>query len=502
MPAFVKNSLVTSLVLLVLALVVGSVPGQENKDRSKPERKAKAAAARRGASKDAKNRATGKAAPARDPELQQYGIYAKSAPVAGPAKAIATSLPLELKKGDRIALIGNTLLDRAQHFGHLEALLHSHFPKHELVVRNLSWSADTVDLQPRPANFANLDQHLTHEKVDVIIAAFGFNESFAGKDGLADFQKALTAFLTGLKTKAYNGKSAPRVLLISPIANENVEAVAAADLNNERIQLYVDAMKNVAAKQQVGFVNVSKPLQQAMASPGTDLTINGCHLTEEGYATFGVKFFTQAYGISEADARKYLANSESLRAAITDRNRQFNRRYRPVNTFYYTGDRNKSYGYLDFLPAMRNFDVMTSNRDRQIWDIAQGKKASAKVDDSNVPPLPETTESRGANRWISAADELKEFTVDPRFEVNLVAGEEEFPDIAAPIQMRWDCGSVAQRRTRTFTPATNRTTRSSSLKTQTATAKRISRRSSPTICTFRCHSNSATEAFTFRNSRT
>ncbi|MFT4555669.1 MAG: putative heme-binding domain-containing protein [Planctomycetaceae bacterium] len=433
-----KPIIAALLVGLTLSFVVGSLLGQENKDRAKPERKAKAAAARRRASKDAKNLVTGKATPARDPELQQYGIYAKSAPIAGPAKAIATSLPLELKKGDRIALIGNTLLDRAQHFGHFEALLHSHFPKHELVVRNLSWSADTVDLQPRPANFANLDQHLTHEKVDVIIAAFGFNESFAGKDGLADFKKALTAFLTGLKTKAYNGKSAPRILLISPIANENVTAVAAADLNNEQIQIYVDAMKNVAAKQQVGFVDVFKPLQPAMASPGTDLTINGCHLTEEGYATFGVKLFTQAFGVDEATAREYLSNSDELRAAITDRNRQFTRRYRPVNTFYYTGDRNKSYGYLDFLPAMRNFDVMTSNRDRQVWDIAEGKKAAAKVDDSNVPPLPETTESRGANRWISAADELKEFTVDPRFEVNLFAGEEEFPDIAAPIQMRWD----------------------------------------------------------------
>ena len=39
---------------------------------------------------------------------------------------------------------------------------------------------------------------------------------------------------------------------------------------------------------------------------------------------------------------------------------------------------------------------------------------------------------------MSATDEQKAFQVDPRFEVTLFAGEEEFPDIAAPIQMRWD----------------------------------------------------------------
>ena len=75
---------------------------------------------------------------------------------------------------------------------------------------------------------------------------------------------------------------------------------------------------------------------------------------------------------------------EAVRAAVIEKNKQFFRRYRPVNTFYYTGGRNRSYGYLDFLPAMRNFDIMVQNRDRRIWDLAQGKAVPAKIDDSNV----------------------------------------------------------------------------------------------------------------------
>ena len=115
---------------------------------------------------------------------------------------------------------------------------------------------------------------------------------------------------------------------------------------------------------------------------------------------------------------------------------QYFRRYRPVNSFYYTGGRNGSYGYLDFLPAMRNFDIMVGNRDQWIWGIAQGIKIERS--DANVPPLPETKASRGANEWMTAAEELKAFDIDPRFEVNLFAGEEQFPEIACPIQMRWD----------------------------------------------------------------
>ena len=64
---------------------------------------------------------------------------------------------------------------------------------------------------------------------------------------------------------------------------------------------------------------------------------------------------------------------------------------------------------------------MTANRDMRIWDIAAGKQVRITIDDSNVPSLPKTTQSRGANRLLSPRDELKEFEIDPRFDVNLFA---------------------------------------------------------------------------------
>jgi putative heme-binding domain-containing protein len=81
---------------------------------------------------------------------------------------------------------------------------------------------------------------------------------------------------------------------------------------------------------------------------------------------------------------------------------------------------------------------MVANRDQQLWNLANSAQTTSAIDDSNVPPLPKAADSRGANEWLSASEELKAFQVDPRFEVNLFAGEEQFPDIAAPIQMRWD----------------------------------------------------------------
>ena len=427
--------------LVVFLFVIGSVRAESSQPTAAQQKQAtgnnasnkKPARIPRGQNpRDARNQQTGKRDPVEDPDFQQYGIYAKTAPRAKTVEARPTILPLKVNKGDRIALVGNTLIERSQFFGHFETLLHQKYPEHNLVIRNLAWSADTPDIQPRPDNFADQDQHLTHDKIDIVFAGYGFNESFSGEDGLPAFKKSLTEYVQSLKTKAFNGEHAPQVVLVSPTANEDIEGVSAGALNNENIKLYVDAMRQVAQEQQVGFANVFDDTLLAMNPDDSDLTLNGSHLLESGYELFARSLYRTVFN---EDAS---AINEELRQVIIDKNRQYFRRYRPLNTFYYTGGRNKTYGYLDFLPAMKNFEIMTDNRDQVAWNLARNPTKKAVVDDSSLPPLPQTKESRGANRWITAAEELSEFKIDPRFDVNLFAGEEEFPDIAAPVQIRWD----------------------------------------------------------------
>ncbi|MFL2484533.1 MAG: PVC-type heme-binding CxxCH protein [Verrucomicrobiales bacterium] len=359
-------------------------------------------------------------------EFNEFGLYSDKSKKPNETSPVITNLPLKIKKGARIAYVGNTLLDRSQHFGHFESFLQRYLPTHNLVIRNFSWSADEVDIQPRPDNFASTDQHLLNHKTDIIFAAFGFNESFAGKEKIPDFKSRLKKYIQHTKTRSYNGKKGPKIILISPTPNQNLENTPAADLNNERLLLYTSAMREVAKSEQIGFVDVFSTVYP------NESTINGVHLNEEGYRAFGSALFKGIFNESPEPI------NEELRLAVVEKNKQFFRRYRPLNTFYYTGGRKGRYGYLDFLPAMKNFEIMANNRDQSIWSIAQGKETKLKIDDSNVPDLPETSQSRGGNKWMSAEDELKSFKIDPRFEVNCFASEEDFPDIACPIQIRWD----------------------------------------------------------------
>lgn len=383
---------------------------------------------------DAKNTSTEEAAPFEDPELEQFAVYEQSAPLPETVDRVETSLPLELRQGDRIAFVGGTLFDRMNDFGYFETGVQQSFPGLQLEFRNLAWSADEVDLQPRPDNFGTLDQHLNYYDADVIIAAFGYNESFAGPEGLPAFKDKLRTYVQKITTSAYNDQSAPQLVLVTPVANEDIDNVAAATRNNANIKAYAQAIEDVAEEQGVASVDLYTPTQKAFADPNNDHTFNGAHLLDVGYRLVADSLFEDLFNQAPEEPR------EDIRQVVLDKNEQFRYRYRPVNTFYYTGGRNEQYGYLDFLPAMRNFDIMVANRDRKIWDMASSEPATTPVtiDDSNVPPLPRTKQSRGANEWLSPEEELKAFQVDPRFEVNLFASEEEFPDIAAPIQMRWD----------------------------------------------------------------
>ena len=153
-------------------------------------------------------------------------------------------------------------------------------------------------------NFADLRQHLKHERADVILAAFGFNESFAGPTGLDSFEQSLRSYIEDLRTSAFNGETAPAIVLLSPIASENIQGVAAADMNNANLAAYAEIMQRVAEDLEIGFIDVFQPSRIAMQSPGNDLTINGVHLNESGYVFFAQQVYRGLFGKAAPKVRE------------------------------------------------------------------------------------------------------------------------------------------------------------------------------------------------------
>ena len=126
---------------------------------------------------------------------------------------------LELQQGDCICLVGNALGERMQHHNYWESLLHQRFAKLNLTVRNLCFPGDEPTERIRSENFGDPDAHLTHSKASVVLYFFGFNESFAGKQGIDRFTEQMAKLVEDTEANDY-GNGSPRVVLISPIAFE------------------------------------------------------------------------------------------------------------------------------------------------------------------------------------------------------------------------------------------------------------------------------------------
>jgi putative heme-binding domain-containing protein len=360
--------------------------------------------------------------------------------------AIATAEVIEIKPGDHIAIIGNTLADRMQHDGWLETYLQARFSTHKLVIRNLGFSGDELNLRLRSADFGSPDQWLTKTKADVIFAFFGYNESFAGKEGLDAFKKDLDALIKHTIAQKYNGTSAPRLVLFSPIA---MESPRGRDLphpasTNDRLRLYTAAMADVARADGVAFVDLFAPTLQfeKVAEP---LTINGIHLNADGNRRLAhIISFQLSPGQTEATETQM----EKLRHAVLDKNFTWFNRYRTVDGYSIFGGRadlSFTDGQTNRVVAQREMevlDVMTANRDQRIWAVAQGKDLV--IDDSNTPPfIPVKTNKpgtgpHGEHIFLSGEEAIGQMTIARHLKVNLFASEKEFPELAKPVQMSFD----------------------------------------------------------------
>lgn len=199
--------------------------------------------------------------------------------------APAAGVDPAIRPGDRVAIVGNTFADQLRVNGYLETLLLQRSAEKRVSIRNLGWGGDMLSARDRPTNFPAEEAALTAHRTDVIIACFGMGESFAGTEGLPAFRTALEAFVASHRGRKYNGTSEVRLVLVSPIAYEDLGALTPGwERRNRELADYTAAMEQVAVRQELSFVNLYEPTRRLMKSSGAPkLTTNGIHLNAYGY---------------------------------------------------------------------------------------------------------------------------------------------------------------------------------------------------------------------------
>lgn len=204
---------------------------------------------------------------------------------------------LIIEENAHIVLIGNNLCSRMIHYDHFETELHLRYPEKQLYVRNMCDGGDTPGFRPHSGRnepwafpgaaqfqdelakdsdsqgfFEMPDEWLTRHQADIILAFFGYNESFAGEAGLENFKAELDAFIKHTLAQQYNGVAAPQLAIVSPIAFEDLSNQF--DLpngmeENKRLALYSSAMQEIASANGVLFVDVFAPTQKWFTAANT-----------------------------------------------------------------------------------------------------------------------------------------------------------------------------------------------------------------------------------------
>ena len=376
-------------------------------------------------------------------------------PAARPKKADlpASTLPLQFIKGERIALVGNSTAERMNLFGHFETLLHARFPEKQLVFRNFGRPADEVANRQRANDYTKLDDPLFTFNPDTFLCFFGFNESFTGPLGVEKFKADYEKFIDDYSQKYArdDSKSSPRFVIISPIAFESTgdSLLPEGKKENENLKLYADAAKTVATYRKIAFVDIFTPTLKVFdEKAGSQFTINGCHVNESGDKVVGQVLDAGLFN-STNPASSNISMLETLRKAINDKSWVHLQDYRMLNGWYVYGGR-RTFDTETFPREYMKIRNMAAVRDRLVWDIAQGKKVSDKIDDSktgelfNPPtrfgePRQKYSENQEGGPKILPPDELiKSCTVPPGYEIKLFADETKFPEIAKPVQMSFD----------------------------------------------------------------
>ncbi len=355
---------------------------------------------------------------------------------------------IQLRKGDHISIIGNTLADRMQHHGWLETYLQAMHPEHELSVRNLGFAGDELKTRPRSQNFGSPDEWLSKTETNVVLCFFGYNEALRGDAGLGKFRDELGQTIDGMRAQKYDGQATPTLVFFSPIAHENLDNpnLPNGEENNKQLAKYTGVMQEVCQQKGVLFVDLFHPTQELYESSSQPLTMNGIHLLESGNREL-TNLITQALFGQELSKDISEEELQKLRAAILEKNLHWYSRYRVVDGYNVYGGRSSLnwHGQSNYDVMQREmaiFDVMTKNRDQRIWAVAAG--GDLEVTDDNIPPLLDVKTNRPGPledqkfAYLGGEEAIGKMKLAEGMQANLFASEEMFPELVNPVQMAVD----------------------------------------------------------------
>ena len=342
--------------------------------------------------------------------------------------AVTRQTEFKLRPGDTVALVGGANLERTRFNAFLQTHLLAAPEAPSLRVRNLAWEGDTVFEQWRDVNFPGIAQQLAQVGATVVLVQFGQMESLGGAEKLPDFVPAYEKLLSQIE------HASRRVVLVSPLPFEHPRRSLLPDLtrHNADAQRYADAVRDVAARRGLTFVDLFTPLA-ARPKDAPKLTDNGLHLNERGHEVVADEIVRQ---LGLAPIR--VISRERLRGAALEFERLWFDSWRPMNWDFLHGAHTNvafSRSWQDgnqriFPDEMKEFLPILAAAEANIARALAGEPTQPIVPPSSLPVGAPSVKAQ------TPEEELATFEVHPDYAVNLFASERD--GVGKVVQIRWD----------------------------------------------------------------
>lgn len=187
----------------------------------------------------------------------------------------------ELKDGDRVVFLGNSIFENDFQYGYLELALTTRFADKGVTFRNLGWTGDNVWGEARstytspPTPYQHLMEDITKAQPTVVFLAYGGVEAQDGQAGVAHFKDGLNKLISKIDSLG------AKTILLSTIPVVSSDTAQHIAERNADLELYTKAISEVAMQRNKPFLDIYKPILDA--SKQGEIIENTVHLNETGY---------------------------------------------------------------------------------------------------------------------------------------------------------------------------------------------------------------------------
>jgi hypothetical protein len=267
-----------------------------------------------------------------------------------------------IRPGDRVALIGGTLIEALQGEGDLEASVILRRPDLRVPFRNLGWSGDDVSGSARrvfgsqPDGYARLMRDLDLASPNVAVIGYGFAEASEGTNNTPTFEAGLRKLAADLSGKQM------RLIFLKPF---KFPGVLVSDYDNS-MQACRDVVEKVATELSAPIID---PLDAINQGGRAAFDNAGLRLSDQGQKLMSLEISAGLLGVDASSLEPSQSQQEDydqLKAAVKAKDELFFHRHRPMNETYLFLFRKHEQG--NNAVEMDQFEQLVQKAEQEIWE--------------------------------------------------------------------------------------------------------------------------------------